>query len=335
MKSTFNYFVDQFEDMRVLKYKLPGFESLSLQQKKYIYFLSQAALSGRDILWDQNFRYNLLIIKTIEGIIDNYSGDRKTAEYAAFMIYAKRLFFANGIHHHYSRDKLKLGFNESYFVSLVKGTEQNKLPLANGQTDAQLILLLSPIIFDEKLFVRKVDQKAGTDMITGSASNFYEGVTQKEVEGFYAGKLNPKEPNPLSLGLNSKVVKKDGKIVEEVYRSGGLYGTEIDRIIMWFEKAITVAETDMQRKEIKLLIDFYRSGDLKKWDDFNVVWVQDTEPVVDYNNGFIETYSDPFRIILFHILPELLFRPVHLSSFFILKKNVKNNSYCSKDEEAH
>jgi dipeptidyl-peptidase-3 len=293
MKSTFNYFVDQFEDMRVLKYKLPGFDSLSLQQKKYIYFLSQAALSGRDILWDQNFRYNLLIRKTIEGIIDNYSGDRKTAEYAAFMIYAKRLFFANGIHHHYSRDKLKPGFNESYFISLLKGTEQNKLPLANGQTADQLIFLLSPIIFDEKLFARKVDQKAGTDMITGSASNFYEGVTQKEVEGFYSGKLNPKEPNPLSLGLNSKVVKKDGKIVEEVYRSGGLYGTAIDRIIMWLEKAIIVAEKDMQRKEIKLLIDFYKSGDLKKWDDFNVVWAQDNEPEVDYNNGFIETYGDP------------------------------------------
>jgi dipeptidyl-peptidase-3 len=293
MKSTFNYFVDQFEDMRVLKYKLPGFESLSLQQKKYIYFLSQATLSGRDILWDQNFRYNLLIRKTIEGIINNYPGDRKTVEYMTFLIYAKRLFFANGIHHHYSRDKLKPGFTEIYFTSMVKGIEQNKLPIANGQTADQLIFLLSPIIFDEKLFARKVEQKAGTDMIIGSASNFYEGVTQKEVEGFYAGKIDSKNPNPISLGLNSKVVKKDGKIVEEVYRSGGLYGTAIDQIIMWLEKAIIVVETDIQRKEIKLLIDFYRSGDLKKWDDFNVVWAQDTEPVVDYNNGFIETYGDP------------------------------------------
>jgi dipeptidyl-peptidase III len=289
----FKYFVDQFDDMRVLKYKLPGFESLTLQQKKYIYYLSQAALSGRDILWDQNFRYNIQIRKSLEAVLDSYSGDKLSNEYITFLVYAKRVFFANGIHHHYSSDKLKPGFTQSYFASLIKGTQQDKLPIPNGQTVDQLISLLSPILFDEKLFARKVEQKAGADIVAESATNLYEDVNQKEVEAFYAGKIDPKDPQPVSLGLNSKVVKRNGKVIEEVYRSGGLYGKAIDQIIKWLEKAIIAAETDIQRKEIRLLIDFYRTGDLKKWDDFNVVWARDTETVVDYNNGFIETYGDP------------------------------------------
>ena len=289
----FEYFVEQFEDIRVLKYQLPGFEFLTIQKKKLIYYLSQAALSGRDILWDQNFRYNMMIRKAIEAILDNYSGDKESAEYEAFLVYAKRVFFANGIHHHYSNDKLKPGFSASYFASLIDGTDRNYLPLSAGQTVEEFISILADVIFDEKLFGRKVEQRKGADMVAESAVNFYENVNQKEVEDFYKAKSDQQDPHPVSIGLNSKVSKKEGKIVEDVYRSGGLYGPVIDQIVIWLEKAIIASDSEMQRKEIGLLIDYYRSGDLKVWDNFNVLWAQDNEPEVDYNNGFIETYSDP------------------------------------------
>jgi dipeptidyl-peptidase-3 len=289
----FEYFVEQFEDIRVLRYQLPGFEFLTIQQKKLIYYLSQAALSGRDILWDQNFRYNMMIRKAIEAILDNYSGDKESAEYEAFLVYSKRVFFANGIHHHYSNDKLKPGFSASYFASLIDGTDRNYLPLSAGQTVEEFISILADVIFDEKLFGRKVEQRKGADMVAESAVNFYENVNQKEVEDFYKAKIDQQDPHPVSMGLNSKVSKKEGKIVEDVYRSGGLYGPVIDQIVIWLEKAIIASDSEMQRKEIGLLIDYYRSGDLKVWDNFNVLWAQDNEPEVDYNNGFIETYSDP------------------------------------------
>jgi dipeptidyl-peptidase III len=289
----FKYFVDQFEDMRVLRYRLPDFESITLQRKKLIFYLSQAALSGRDILWDQNFRYNLMIRRTIETILEYYKGDRNTGEFRSFVVYAKRVFFANGIHHHYSNDKLKPLFSEEYFSRLIKGTDPDKLPLTDGQTPDILLKELTPVIFDDNLFSRKIERKEGTDMIRESAINMYENVNQSEVEAFYAGKTDPKDERPVAIGLNSKITRKDGKIVEEVYRSGGLYGTAIDQIILWLEKARNVAESEMQSKEIQLLIDFYRSGDLKTWDEFNILWAQDTEAEVDYNNGFIESYSDP------------------------------------------
>jgi dipeptidyl-peptidase III len=292
-KDDFNYFVEQFEDIRVLKYKLPGFESLSLKQKEYLYYLSQAALGGRDIFWDQNFRYNLQIRKTIEAIIDSYSGDKESAEYKAFLVYAKRVFFANGIHHHYSSDKLIPGFSKNYFACLVKGSASEKLPLRSGQKVDQLISVLSPIIFDEKLFSRKVEQKAGTDMVSASSSNFYEGVTQKEVEQFYSGKIVANDPRPVSIGLNSKVVKINGKLTEEVYKSGGKYGAAIDEIIFWLKKAASVAETETQKKELGLLIGYFTTGDLKIWDEYNVVWTQNNDPLIDYINGFIENYEDP------------------------------------------
>jgi dipeptidyl-peptidase-3 len=293
MKDDFNYFVEQFEDIRILKYRLPAFESLSLQQKEYIYYLSQATLAGRDILWDQNFRYNLLIRKTLEAIIDSYSGDRDTEEYKAFLVYAKRVFFANGIHHHYSSDKFKPGFDQVFFASLVEGAEKGKLPLSQGQSVDQLLATISPVIFDENLFKRKVEQREGADMVAESASNFYEGVTQKEVEAFYASKADAKDPHPISLGLNSKVIKAEGKVTEDVYRSGGRYGSAIDTIIKWIDKASSVAETEMQKKELGLLIDYYKSGDLRKWDEYNVVWAGNTGSMVDYINGFIENYEDP------------------------------------------
>jgi dipeptidyl-peptidase-3 len=289
----FEYFVDQFEDIRVLRYKLPSFDSLSLPQKKVIYYLSQAALSGRDILWDQNFKFNLLVRKTIEAILDYYPGDRGCHEFNSFLIYAKRVFFANGIHHHYSNDKFKPGFDENYLATLVKGTNRDKLPLPNGMSSAQLLSLLIRLLFDERFYGRKKEQRTGIDIVMESAINMYEGVTRKEVENFYSIKTDPLDPHPVSLGLNSKVVKKDGNIIELVYRSGGLYGPAIDQIIFWLEKAMDCVESELQKEEIRLLIEYYRSGDLKIWDDYNILWVRDNEPEVDYNNGFIETYSDP------------------------------------------
>jgi dipeptidyl-peptidase-3 len=289
----FEYFVDQFEDMRVLRYKVPDFDSLTLQQKKFIYYMSQATLSGRDILWDQNFKYNLLIRKTIEAILNHYKGDRTSDEFEAFLVYSKRIFFANGIHHHYSNDKIKAIFSKKYFGELIRRTDNSFFLLKKGQTTDDLISFLQPIIFDEKLFGRKIEQKSDTDMITESAINFYQDVDQKEVEDFYTGKTDPDESRPISLGLNSRVVRKDCEIIEEVYRSGGLYGAAIDKIIMWIERALSVAGSDLQKKELEVLIDFYRKGDLKKWDEFNVLWTKNTGADVDYTNGFIETYSDP------------------------------------------
>ena len=289
----FNYFVDQFEDMRVLRYKLPGFETLTLQEKKLIYYLSEAALSGRDIFWSQNFRYNLLIRKTIEGIISGFRGDKESAEYKSFLTYSKRIFFANGIHHHYSADKFKPGFSKEYFASLVAGTDKELLPLRENEKAEDLLKVISPVIFDENLYSRKIEQKEGADIVAASAVNMYDGLTQKEVEEYYAGKTDPKDQRPVSIGLNSKLVKKGGKVVEEVYKSGGLYGAAIDKIIYWLEKAKDVAENDTQKKEIGLLIEYYKTGDLKTWDDYNVVWANNNLSAIDYINGFIETYEDP------------------------------------------
>jgi dipeptidyl-peptidase-3 len=289
----FNYFVDQFDDMRVLKYRLPGFESLTLQQKKFIYFLSQAALSGRDILWDQNFKFNIQIRKTLEAIIENFKGDKDSIEYKTFLVYARRVFFANGIHHHYSTDKLIPGFSGNYFESMIRSIDQKLLPLANSQDVNSLVSVLKTVIFDEKLFARKVELKADIDIIAGSAVNVYEGVNQKEVEDFYSGKIDSNDPRPISVGLNSKVIKMEGKLFEDVYRSGGLYGPAIDQIIYWLEKAIDIAGSGKQKEGIRLLISFYKTGDLNVWDQFNILWAQDSDGDVDYINGFIETYSDP------------------------------------------
>jgi dipeptidyl-peptidase-3 len=289
----FKYLVEKFDDIQVLKYHLKDFEALSLRQKILIYNLSQAALAGRDILWDQNFRYNLLIRKTLEAVIRNYPGDRETPEYGDFLIYAKKVFFANGIHHHYSADKFIPGFQKKYFANLVKGTASEFLPLAKGQTSDQLIALLTPVIFDERLYARKVERKAGTDIVAESASNFYEGVKQQEVEEFYAGKVEVNDPRPVSLGLNSKIKKIGGKVIEEVYKSGGKYGAEIDQIINWLKKAIPFSENVDQLNELQRLINFYETGDLKKWDDYNIAWAGNTTTMVDYINGFIEIYEDP------------------------------------------
>lgn len=292
-KDTFNYFVEQFDDIRVLKYRLPSFDELTLQQKEYLYYLSQAALAGRDIFWDQNFKHNLLIRKTLEGIIEFYPGSRDTGDYRNFLKYAKKVFFAGGIHHHYSSDKFKPDFSEDYFSELVTKTPAGNLPLAKNQSPEELAGMLSPILFDPVHFSKKVEQGEGKDMVAGSSVNFYENVTQKEAEDFYAGKIDPKDPRPVSIGLNTRLVRKNRRIVEEVYRSGGKYGEAIDAIISWLEKAQSVAPDDSAKTELGLLIEYYRTGDLEKWDEYNVAWARNTNPVVDYINGFIETYEDP------------------------------------------
>jgi dipeptidyl-peptidase-3 len=292
-KDDFNYFVEQFDDIRVLKYRLPDFESLTLQEKEYIYYLSQAALAGRDILWDQNFKHNLQIRKTIEAIIESYSGDKKDSNYEKFLIYAKKIFFSNGIHHHYSSDKFRPGFSSVFFSKLFKGVPYEKLPLENGQTADQLSDLLIKVIFDDKLYSKKVELQAGVDLIMSSATNFYEGVTQVEVEKFYSERIIPGDPRPISLGLNSRTVKINGVVSEEVYCSNGKYGSAIENVIHWLRKAIDVAESDARKRELLLLIAFYNTGDLRTWDEYNIAWAKNTTSMVDYINGFIENYEDP------------------------------------------
>lgn len=291
----FVYLVDKFADVQVLKFQLPGFDELSLERKKLLYYLGEAALCGRDIHWDQNFSYNIRIRKTLEAVIESYKGDRDSEEYGEFMLYTKRVFFANGIHHHYSNDKFIPGFREDYFRSLVEGCDPSLLPLNDTGVEGLLDELV-PVIFDPELYARKIELKAGSDIVVESAVNLYKGVTQSEVESFYAGLADPSDPMPVSWGLNSRVVKVDGKIIEEVYKSGGLYGAAIDKIIFWLEKARDVAETPLQSDEIGLLIEYYTTGSLKTWDDYNVVWAGNNEPVVDYVNGFIEVYNDPMGI---------------------------------------
>lgn len=289
----FRYEIDRFEDIRVLRYELPGFDQLPLKQKQFIYYLSEAALCGRDILWDQNFKYNLLVRKTLESIMLTFEGDRENDQFDAFQTYVKRVFFANGIHHHYSNEKFVPGFSQEYFEQLILGSDPEVLPDYHSKSPVELSAFLGPILFDQNLYAVRSDQRAGVDMITSSATNFYEGVTQAEVEAYYASITVKDDPRPVSYGLNTKVVKTDDVVSEVVYRSGGMYGEAIDQIISWIEKAMKYAENDTQVKELELLIDYYRTGSLSTWDEYNVVWAGNTNPVVDYINGFIETYADP------------------------------------------
>jgi dipeptidyl-peptidase-3 len=292
----FKYQVDQFADCKILRYQVPGFDSLSLQQKELVYYLSQAALCGRDILFDQNYKENLTIRRTLEAIYAGYSGDRTTNDFKAFEIYLKRVWFSNGIHHHYSNDKFFPEISKEYFASLIDKTEKASWPLKdnNESLDAFKTRLID-LIFNPNIASKRLEQSEGTDMILASASNFYEGVTQKEVEEYYDAMRKPQDPQPISYGLNSKVVKENGKVIEHKWFSGGMYGAAIEKIIYWLDKASTVAETESQKAMILKLIEYYKTGDLKTWDDFNVMWVEDNS-MVDFVNGFIEVYSDPMGI---------------------------------------
>ncbi len=290
----FDYHVDNFADIEVLRYEVPEFDRLSLNQKKMVYYLSQAAQYGRDIIWDQNGRHNLQIRKLLENIYTNYKGDKNSAEFKAFEKYLKQVWFGNGIHHHYSTDKFSPEFSETFFKEQVNALPENLLPLNPGETRAQLIATLSPVIFDPTVMPKRVNQDGSGDVVANSASNLYgEGVTQAEVEAYYASLKDPNDPEPVSYGLNARVVKENGKIKEEHYHLNGLYGPAIAKIIYWLDMAKSVAENDAQKAYITKLIDYYVTGDLRLFDEYSILWAEDTTSDVDFVNGFIESYGDP------------------------------------------
>ena len=284
--SNFSYSVDRFADIEVLRYQVPGFEDLSLQQKELIYYLTEAALNGRDILFDQNGKYNLLVRQTLEEIYRNYKGDKNDKDYQAFLKYLKQVWFGNGIHHHYSMDKFTPEFSKKFF-----DTQFAALPGAKERAADKKVL--DRVIFDPLFMAKRVNQADGEDLILTSACNMYEGVTQQEVEDFYNALKDTTDLTPISYGLNCKVVKRNGKIVEEPYKVGGLYSAAIERIVYWLEKAATVAESPEQKAYIDELIKFYRTGSLKTFDDYSILWAEDTRDQVDFINGFIESYGDP------------------------------------------
>lgn len=290
----FVYHVDRFADIEVLRYEVPEFDRLTLNQKKMVYYLSQAAQSGRDILWDQNGRYNLQIRKLLENIYTNYKGDKNSGEFRAFEKYLKQVWFGNGIHHHYSTDKFTPEFSEEFFTGQVNALPDSLLPLNPGETRSQLLSTLIPVIFDPTVMPKRVNQDGSIDVVANSASNLYgEGVTQAEVEAYYAELKDPNDPEPVSYGLNAKVVKENGKIKEEHYHLNGLYGPAIAKIIYWLDMAKGVAENDAQKAYITKLIDYYVTGDLRLFDEYSILWAEDTASDVDFVNGFIESYGDP------------------------------------------
>lgn len=295
-EDTFEYQVEQFADLQILRYRVPGFEKLSLRQKQLIYYLSQAALEGRDILYHQNGKYNLPVRRLLEAVSVAYKGPRDTDEFRAFEVYLKRVWFANGIHHHYSCDKFVPGFTPDYLRSLVESLPADALPLAEGETCTKLCNRLFPVIFDPEVMPKRVNQADGEDLILTSAANYYEGVTQQEAEDFYAAMKTPGETEPVMYGMNSRLVKKDGVVQEEVWKIGGMYGEALQKIVSWLDKAAEVAENDRQREVIRLLTEFYRTGDLKTFDAYSIVWLKDTDSQVDFVNGFIESYGDPLGI---------------------------------------
>lgn len=292
-EADFQYQTEQFADLRILRYKLPGWELLTVKEKTLLYYLYEAALSGRDIIYDQNYKHNLVIRRTLENIIKTYSGEKSGAEWDQFITYTKRVYFANGIHHHYSTKKFLPEFSKDYFSTLVEGSDANAFPLTEGESVSDLVTKLTPVMFDPGVDFKRVNKDAGVDKITASANNYYEGVTEAEVEAFYKAKADPNDPEPVSWGLNSKLVKENGEIVEKVWKVGGMYGSAIEKIAYWLDKAATVAENDNQEKALKLLSEYYKTGDLKKFDEYNVAWVKDVESKIDVINGFIEVYGDP------------------------------------------
>lgn len=281
----FNYVVDRFADIEVLRYKVPEFENLTLQQKKLIYYLSEAAIVGRDILTDQNCKYNLEIRTLLENIYQNYNGDKESNDFKAFEKYLKLVWFANGVHHHYSCDKFTPEFSQEFFTAQVNALPADKQP-ANLE-------ILKKVIFDPTFMAKRVNQAEGQDLITTSACNYYDSITQAEVDAYYATVKNPNDSTPISYGLNSRLVKENGKVVEQVYKVGGMYNDAIVRIVENLTEAAKYAENDAQRKVIESLISYYNSGDLRTFDEYSILWVNDTTSQVDFINGFIESYGDP------------------------------------------
>ncbi len=296
----FNFLVEQFADLKIMRYKVPEFENLTLKQKELVYYLSQAALAGRDILFDQNYKYNLAVRRTLENIVEHYPGDRESEDFRNFMVYTKRVWFSNGIHHHYSKDKFFPAVSREYFEKLIRETAGGSFPMREGQSPDEFISEIMPVIFDPAVAPKAVSQEAGKDLLLNSACNFYEGVTEKEAEEFYkklkSDAVKQGADTLLSFGLNSKLVKRDGVVTEEVYRLGGLYSKAIEKIVFWLQKAAGVAENDLQKAVIESLIRYYETGDLKVWDEYNVLWVQDLDSHIDFVNGFIENYGDPLGL---------------------------------------
>ena len=293
----FEYTNERFADLQMLRYKVHGFEQLSLRDKQLIYYLSEASLCGRDILFDQNGAYNLRIRKMLETVYTDYQGNRNGDDFKALELYLKRVWFSNGIHHHYGCEKFVPGFSEAFFRAALKSVDAKKLPLAKGQTVDQLCNVVFPVMFDPNLMKMRVNQKDGEDLIKTSASNYYvDGVTQAEAEAFYDAQKDTTDQEPVMYGLNSRLVKKGGKLVEQRWTANGLYGAAIKKIIYWLDKAATVADTPAQREVIRELIKYYKTGDLKTFDSYSILWLKDTESLVDFTNGFIESYGDPLGL---------------------------------------
>ena len=289
--SNFEVECDRFADLQVLRYQIPGFEELTPKQKELAYYLYEAANCGRDIIYDQNNKNNLMVRKTIEAIFTSDVKDKNEQEWQKFEEYAKCFFFSNGVHHHYSSIKFVPECSFEFFAGLVKQVDANKLPLAGKSVD-EFLVMIKPIMFDANVDAKKVNLASGIDNVQASANNFYEGVSQKEVEAYYEARIKKDDPKPISWGLNSKMVKVDGKIIEQVWKVGGMYSASIEKIVGWLEKAVTVAENEKQKKALQLLIEYYKTGDLKIWDEYNIAWVNDTESRLDVVNGFIEVYED-------------------------------------------
>lgn len=293
MSENFNYIVEQFADLQLLRYRVAGFENLSLRQKELIYYLSEAALEGRDILFDQNGKYNLQIRKLLEAVYVSYSGDRNNPEFQGLEVYLKRVWFSSGIYHHYACDKFVPAFSPEFLRECIEQVDVASLPLKDGESVQAMCDKLFPVMFDPKVMPKRVNQADGEDLVMTSAANYYEGVTQDEAEKFYAMQKVAADPHPVMYGMNSRLVKKDGALQEEVWKLDGMYGEAIQKIIFWLKKAEAVAENEAQREVIRLLIDFYRTGDLKTFDTYSIAWLKDTDSKVDFVNGFIESYGDP------------------------------------------
>lgn len=288
-----DYTVEQFADLQILRYRVPGFEDLSLKQKELVYYLTEAALQGRDILFDQNGKYNLTIRRMLEAVYTGYKGDKNTPDFKAMEVYLKRVWFSNGIHHHYGSEKFVPGFTPEFFRQAVQSVDAATLPLVEGQTVEQLCEEVFPVIFDPTVMPKRVNQAAGEDLVLTSACNYYDGVTQQEAEDFYNALKNPQDETPVSYGLNSRLVKEDGKIQEKVWKVGGLYGQALEKIVYWLKKAEGVAETPEQKAVIAKLMEFYETGDLKTFDEYAILWVKDLNSRIDFVNGFTESYGDP------------------------------------------
>lgn len=290
----FEYFAEQFADLRILRYKVPGFEALPLEQKKLVYFLSQAALAGRDTIWDQKYRHNLAIRRTLEAVITGSKGDKTSDDWKKLVEYTKRVWFSNGIHHHYSNKKITPEFSKEFFAQAVKGVDSSSLPLGDGEDVDALLAKIEPAMFDPAVDAKAVNLDPKADLIASSATNYYgPDVTQKDVEQFYGKKTQADPKRPVSMGLNSQLAKVNGKLVERTWKADGMYGPAIKEIVGWLKKAVTVAESEPQKKALEQLIAYYETGDLATFDAYSIAWVADTDSRVDVVNGFIEVYGDP------------------------------------------